>query len=373
MKRILSVAVLAALICTPVFADSIPILAPGDAIIAVDTDGYSIGSNSRTPGSGNEDAEFAIDADGTNTKYLNFGEDGSGFIVTPTAPVEVQSFQMGTANDDLRRDPATWELWGTSDAITSVNNSTGLAENWTLIDSGDAGLPDDRFTLGPITTVANSAVYSSYKMLYPTIKDSGTNSMQIGDVQLFDGLGANVLTPADPILAIHARGAWDSSYPGGEAPAKVIDGDPGSKYLNFGAVNSGLIVTPSIGPSILDSFEITTANDAPERDPSVWMLYGTNGDIITEDNGDGTGEDWTLIAAGTMALPDDRGVLGDRYIIANQSEEYASYKMLFPILKDGGAANSMQIAEIQFYGVPEPTTMCLLGLGALGLLRRRRS
>ena len=373
MKRLLSVAILAALICTPVFAESIPILAPGDTIIAIDSDG--IVSSSRTPNSGNEDAESAIDdylTGGDDTKYLNFAKEGTGFIVTPTAPVEVQSFQMATANDAWERDPATWELWGTNDTIASTNNSTGLAENWTLIDAGDAGLSDDRFALGPVTTVSNSAVYSSYKMLYPTIKNpGGTNSMQIADVQLFDSLGANVLSPANPILAVHV--GWDSSYPGGEAPMYLIDGDAGSKYLNFGEENTGIIVTPSIGPSMLDSFEITTANDSAERDPSVWMLYGTNGEIISADNSDGSDEDWTLIAAGTMALPDERGVLGDRYVIANQSEEYTSYKMLFPILKDSGAANSMQIAEIQFYGVPEPTTICLLGLGALGLLRRRRS
>jgi hypothetical protein len=46
--------------------------------------------------------------------------------------------------------------------------------------------------------------------------------------------------------------------------------------------------------------------------------------------------------------------------------------MLFPTLKNGDAANSMQIAELQLYGVPEPATMCLLGLGGLALLRRRR-
>ena len=46
---------------------------------------------------------------------------------------------------------------------------------------------------------------------------------------------------------------------------------------------------------------------------------------------------------------------------------------ILPTLKDSGAANSMQIGEIQFYGIPEPATICLLGLGGLSLLRRRRS
>ena len=83
------------------------------------------------------------------TKYLNFGELDSGFIVTPTGgSSQVRSFQLTTANDSPSRDPATWQLFGTNDPITSPNNSLGLAENWTLIDSGAVALPPERLTRG---------------------------------------------------------------------------------------------------------------------------------------------------------------------------------------------------------------------------------
>ena len=117
-------------------------------------------------------------------------------------------------------------------------------------------------------------------------------------------MGMNVLLPTDKIIAIEM--GWQSSYPANEAPAKCIDGDPNTKYLNFGEENSGIIVTPAIGASMLDSFQITTANDSPERDPVVWMVYGTNDAIVTLDNGDGTTENWTLICGGTLALPAER-------------------------------------------------------------------
>jgi hypothetical protein len=71
-----------------------------------------------------------------------------------------------------------------------------------------------------------------------------------------------------------------------------------------------------------------------------------------------------------LSLPADRNVLGDMISVDNDTY-YASYKMLFPELKDAGMANSMQISEIQFHGIPEPTTFCLLGLGVMALRRRR--
>lgn len=366
MSRLFCALVVTCLVCASAVA--MPILSPGDAIYAVDLDGLV--SNSSYPGG--EAPANLLDGN-SGTKYLNFAGANSGFIVTPNFGTSlVQSFQLTTANDAEGRDPVGWELYGTNDAITSVDNSTGLSENWTLIDSGTMALPSDRFAPGPVVPVAGGALYESYRMIYPELK--GDPLMQVADVGFYpapDGTGPNVLSSLDSILAIHA--GPDSRYPGAESPAMAIDGNIDTKYLNFGQVNSGIIVTPSIGPSILDAFQITTANDSPERDPVVWELYGTNDAIVDGDNSDGSGEMWTLICAGTMHLPDERKALGPMYDICNQDQAYTSYMMYFPTVKDGDAANSLQIAEIQFYGVPEPATICLLGLGGLALIRRRRS
>ena len=98
-------------------------------------------------------------------------------------------------------------------------------------------------------------------MVFPTNK--GDSLFQVADVAMYplpDAMGANVLLPTDPIKAIEI--GWQSSYPAAEAPAKVIDGNPATKYLNFGKTKSGFIVTPALGASILDSFQVTTANDS---------------------------------------------------------------------------------------------------------------
>ena len=247
--------------------------------------------------------------DGTDQKYLNFGDLNSGLIVTPASGASViNSFQISTPNDFENRDPSAWQLFGTSDPISSADNSTGLAENWTLIDSGTLALPTARRTLGPLVTVANNTTsYTSYKMMFSDLKGgAAAGEMQIGELKFFGNAvpeGEALLAPGDPILAIDAGG--NSSYPAEESPDNAIDGTL-DKYLNFGEINSGFIVTPFSGSSFVESFQIITANDFQERDPLSWELFGTNDSIVSSDNSTGTSENWTLIDAGSTALPSAR-------------------------------------------------------------------
>ena len=169
--------VLLALMAAPAFADVI--LAPGDFIIAIDTD-----SASGSPAA--ERAPNAIDRD-ILTKYLNSGKENSGFIVTPAFGRSVlDSFQLTTANDVEARDPTSWAVYGTNEPIASTDNSAGNAENWTLIDSGQVTLPSGRRQLGPMVAVGGNTAYKSYKMIFPTVKNTGaTTQMQIAEVQFY--------------------------------------------------------------------------------------------------------------------------------------------------------------------------------------------
>ncbi len=167
--------------------------------------GPGTSTNSSYPG--NENPSDALDGN-QFTKYLNFGEENSGLIVTPNSGAStVRSFRLTTANDAVERDPASWALYGTNDSIHSDDNSTGLAENWTLVGSGDLSLPSARRAAGPVVSFANSTAYTSYKLLFPTVKNAGAaNSMQVADISFFqstNGTGSNVLSAGDPVLAVH--------------------------------------------------------------------------------------------------------------------------------------------------------------------------
>lgn len=326
------------------YAQAVAILTPGDPIIAIDLDPAA--SNSSYPDGEAPPLAF----DGTLAKYLNFGGPGSGVIVTPTtASTIVDSFRLTTANDAEGRDPTSYEIWGINSPIVSADNSDGLAENWSLISSGGLNLPAARDTVGNTVDFTNSTAYNSYKFIFPENKGDGL--FQIAEIELFDTSDTNIALNPSAALAVHI--GPQSQYPAAESPAQAIDRDVNTKYLNFGIQNSGFIVTPSIGATTVESFQVSTANDFEDRDPASWQLFGTNEAIASQDNGQGDGENWTLIDSGTVELPVDRQVPGPIVPVNNTSGSFTSYRMVFPTIR--GEGNSIQYSEVQLFSATEGT------------------
>ena len=372
MKRstILFAALAALLLASQQTAMALNVVAPGDPIIAIDgDDDYTISSGSSYPAG--EAPQYLFDdmyLEGSHTKYLNFGGALSGFIVTPSAASTIQSFTFATANDSIGRTPTSYILWGTNDTIASTDNSVGDGESWTLISEGGLTPPTTLYTVSDAVSFANSSSYSSYRMIFPTL--DGEPLMQLSEMSFYessDATGTDVTTgaggsalairiPEDPYLT-------NSGSPGAEGVANVIDGDSGTKYLNYAGAYSGFIVTPTAGSSVVEAFRITTANDAPERDPSQWELYGTNEEIASGNNGPGVAENWTLIDTGSMELPEGRLTASSIISVDNASQAaYTSYKMVFPQLKgqiDNPASNPLfQIADIELLQ-DDPVTLVI--------------
>lgn len=365
------------------------LLTPGDFIIAVD-------GNRNLPGNTNTGAEGPEAAfDGNNgSKWLSFGRAFTGLIVTPaTAGTVVQSMAFTTGGDAPERDPVAYELYGTNATVNSVNNGDGLAESWTLISKGATGIAPSslpataRGTTAPTVSFANSTAYTSYKVVFPVLRSANAsafdpvtlangatpNSVQLGELRMFDGASTNIFVTA-PTSAV-AIDVTDSFYPSTERPLEAIDGSKAasSKHLNFGREGSGIIVTPSSGSSVVTAIELTTANDTPARDPAAFEIFGTNSPILSLDNSAGTAESWSLIASGSLTLPDARNTDGGIVSFAN-SAAFTSYKVIFTENKGPDAsANSIQFSEIQLYSgvVPEPGAAALLGLSGLAAVRRR--
>src|SRR5690606_22557348 len=61
--------------------------------------------------------------------------------------------------------------------------------------------------------------------------------------------------------------------PAAETPAKLIDGDTASKWLDL---NRRSVTFRFPGAITIDSYSFTTANDFSERDPANWRLEGSD-------------------------------------------------------------------------------------------------
>ena len=184
-------------------AQAMAIITPGDAILGGKLVDEALSGNFVTGSAGfgenqwpgNEGPENLIN--GVGQKYLNFGKEWSGAIITPSAgPSIVKSITFWTANDWIPRDPDAFFLYGTNAAIDPLVNPLS---NFSFITGPFMNLPDSRnpggnSPLNPANAwtwdggnlVSNNTAYSSYLIVFDILKDSGSaNSMQLAEMQLY--------------------------------------------------------------------------------------------------------------------------------------------------------------------------------------------
>ena len=302
---------------------------PGDPIVP---------TSNNTPGS--EGAANAID--NQPTKYLNFDKLNTGFTVDTSARglTVVSGITLTSANDAPERDPADYVLSGSYDGVS-----------FTQIAAGAVPAFPSRFFKNTIL-FDNKVPYQSYRLIFPNVANAAAaNSMQISEVELLGVLAdTDVTTPGDPIVAS------SNNTPGSEGVANAIDNQP-TKYLNFDKLNTGLTVTPRVGGTIVVGLSLTSANDAPERDPATYQLSGS------ED-----GQNFVLISSGTV--PPFPSRFFKNYIFFPNNTEFAAYRLIFPDVVNSSAANSMQIAEVEFLGHQRGGGSCVIQTN--GVLVRRQ-
>jgi len=90
----------------------------------------------------------------------------------------------------------------------------------------------------------------------------------------------------------------------------------------------------------VSSYTLTSAKDAPERDPYTWALLGSNDD----------GSTWTTLDTRTAQSFTSRGAV-NTYSFTNTTG-YGVYRLRIDRVADPSSANSVQLAEIELLGVP---------------------
>ena len=121
--------------------------------------------------------------------------------------------------------------------------------------------------------------------------------------------------------------------PTDESPRAAIDNIASTKYLNFDKLSAGLIVTPS-SKRVVRALTLISAEDAPERDPSSFVLEGSD-----------DGLNFTLIESNAVPAFPGRHTIQTFPIFYPSA--YAVYRLTFPTVANAMLANSVQIAEVE--------------------------
>ena len=115
----------------------------------------------------------------------------------------------------------------------------------------------------------------------------------------------------------------------------AFDGRVETKWLDFSPQGSW-IQYDFHGPTALSGYAITSAEDAPSRDPKDWQLLGSN---------DG-GKTWTTLDSRTGEMWSKRNER--RSFTINNKTAYRLHRLNISAVRDVKTANSVQISEIEF-------------------------
>lgn len=291
-----------------------------------------------------EEVAFIADQD-TGSKWLDF--ERGPVIFQFAAPVTVDRYRFATAGDEPGRDPLKWKFDGSNDGITwtlldqrssypvptnrntftgdiflpagldlaildfrgdqaVLLNGTSAALSWDVVNADTVMLnpgigtvpqtamqtvspPADADTAYVLTATRGTATESRTVMVRTVAGGAASyRHVRFTPLKLRDNEAANSIQLAEFsfIAAGVPLSVATATNPGGdnpnnEIPGKVIDGDSGSKWLDLN--KGGLIFDFGVTRSF-DSYHLTTAGDATERDPVRWILEGS-ADTVT----------WTLI------------------------------------------------------------------------------
>jgi hypothetical protein len=178
-----------------------------------------------------------------------------------------------------------------------------------------------------------------------------------------------------------------ANSPAAEAPGFAFDNLASTKGLIFNGAAAPFSDVSAVNPVIwtysfagavpqtVQSYTLTSANDAPERDPRDFFLEGSN-----------NGTTWNTVDTVTGHQFNEQPGFGDNTNTTNRFETYifpvdtpgsfSQYRLR--IIETFGTTNDRpQIAEIQLFSnvvVPEPTAAgVLVGVAGLFATRRRRA
>ena len=182
-------------------------------------------------------------------------------------------------------------------SFTIITNGVGNTTAW------------NDYTLGSAPSSSSSSSSSTSSSSSSTSTPSGTN---------ITGLGGAIT-------------AQYNNSPAGEGITNLIDNNVNTKFLTVASSSWVRYQTPA--SYIVTGYTLTSANDAPERDPLSWSLQGSN-----------NGSSWTTIDS--RSAQDFPNRFQTRAFTFNNSTGYTYYRFNF----SNNSGTMTQLAEMKLYG-----------------------
>jgi hypothetical protein len=281
--------------------------------------------------------------------YTQAGPRPSIFAMSASAGVELPFFIVQPAG--------VRNYSGSAASFGAVASSTGsLAYKWqkgtngVFVDVSNGGTVSGATT----TNLVNTAFGLSDDADYRCVASNSAGSANSSTVHLtVVSELSDITTPGDPISV---PAGYGTDNPPNESVSHAIDNLTG-KWLGRDADGAapfvgpvGMVVTPSLGRTIVSGIRLYTANDTEDRDPRDYKLEGSN-------NGGAT---YAVISSGNLALPGGRNAGGLSLDPVNQNLQqllfantvgYSTYRLSFQNMKNNANVGLFQIAEIELLGV----------------------
>jgi PKD repeat protein len=165
-------------------------------------------------------------------------------------------------------------------------------------------------------------------------------------------------TTDDHLGTVTAEGQNNGINGNWEVATNAFDDDPSTKWLDFANANpttraSWLQYGYANGrQTLVTSYTLTSANDAPERDPADWALLGSN---------DG-GNTWVTLDVQTNKLFASR--FETRSLTLANPAAYSTYRLRIDRVANPTSAVAVQLAEMELIGPPAYALYWAFGNGA---------
>ena len=174
--------------------------------------------------------------------------------------------------------------------------------------------------------------------LFAQVSNSGPRSNTVNLTQL--GIGG-------AIAVSHENGSGSGA---GEGSPKFVDGNRGSKYLCNWPGDDGMWITYDTKTTdyTVDRYVIVSGNDAQDRDPKNWKVYGSNSASPSATND----ADWTLLDTRDNETFPGRNLA--REFRFSTPVNYRHYKMEISTNNGGGL---FQCSEWEIYGAKMLVTL----------------